>query len=305
MPERLKTFGAACLRTLVRAYLRYAPLSKGKARVWQAMRRLLKRNPALFGTSITTDRYGHRMAVDFREWNERNLYFLGEWNPDIEWLMARVLRPGDTFLDLGANIGYFTLLGARLVGPTGQVLSFEPSPINFQRLTGHVAMNGYATIRLYPKAVSNVAEASILFQPEGGGDLSSLRSSVATETSAPVLRHEIETVCLDQFLADDVKKVIRLVKIDIEGAEFLALQGMHDLLASPAGPDILCEINDAFLREMGSSETQILQYLQRLGYHAFLLGDRKLTPLDSSPRNGPFDAFFTRNPGSDVARAVH
>jgi FkbM family methyltransferase len=206
--------------------------------------------------------------------------------------MRRMLRPGDVFVDCGANVGYFTLLAARRVRPSGRVLSFEPSPGTRERCAKNVRLNGYTNVDLYPYAVSDVESESVLFQPERGCDLASLRPH--DERSETGQEHVVTTVRLDRIVPADLAARIRLIKIDVEGADLLALRGLEGILRQPRGPAVICEINDGFLRQMGGSEEELLEYMFALHYSAYSFERLEFRRL-SAAQGGHYDALFMRS----------
>lgn len=114
------------LASIARGYVRFVPGNLGKARIVDQYL-----NAALRNTPVTRDivlRNGVRMSVDTKDIVQRYLYQFGIWEPSLSGWLARTLRPGDVFVDVGANIGYYSLLAARLVGHLGSVVAIEASP---------------------------------------------------------------------------------------------------------------------------------------------------------------------------------
>jgi FkbM family methyltransferase len=189
-----------------------------------------------------------------------------------------LLEPGMVFLDLGANIGYFTMMAAVMVGPQGQVLAFEPAPANCDLIRKSVAENGVDNVRLFPVAVSDRAGEVAIDAGAGQSNSRIMELSAATEG-----RQIVRTVRIDDTL-DDLER-LDVVKIDIEGAEPLALRGMKDLLAA-FRPVIVLELSPDLI-EVTSKEAPepMLAALQALDYDLFIL------PVggDGSPQ-GPLSA---------------
>jgi len=254
-----------------RLYFRIMPIPKGKAALWDSVKWVFARAPGAMDTRITRTRQGHRMRVRFEEGNERDLYFWGTWTPGIEWLMRRTLRKSDVFVDVGANVGYFTLFGSKLVGQEGHVFAIEASPTTHRICQSNIDLNGCNNVTLYQCAASNQSGATTLYPPDNECDLASLRPNVRGKYSSGLVTHHLKAVRVDELLGDEIKKRIRLIKIDVEGADYLTLQGMHQILDAPESPDVICEVNDGFLREMGASETDLIDYMLKLGYRAYLL----------------------------------
>jgi len=155
-------------------------------------------------------------------------YWLGRAELAEVALLMSIVRPGHTVFDVGANVGYYTLLAARRVGPTGRVVAFEPLPANLQYLQRHLALNDCETVRLIPAAVAD-APGDAMFAPRRSSSEGAL-SSVGTV--------RVAVVTLDQIVAEDPTLRPDLIKIDVEGAEALVLQGATRLLSS-ARPQLL------------------------------------------------------------------
>ena len=161
-------------------------------------------------------------------------HLLGDevWEPSETAAFLAHLREGMCVFDVGANIGYYTLLAAREVGPSGRVYAFEPEPHNFELLTRNVSENRFMNVRLVNAGVSNRAGAVRLHLDDANfGAHSFDAGSVRTSSGRSV---EVQTVRLDDF-ADEARAFEAgvLVKVDVQGAEALVVEGGCRLLALP------------------------------------------------------------------------
>ncbi len=148
----------------------------------------------------------------------------GIWESnETHWTM-QLVREGDTYVDLGANIGYYTVLASKLVGDTGKVFAFEPDPVNFSILERNVQLNGLTNVVLEQKAVSNEPGTLKLFLNETNKGDHRIFQTEAGQQSV-----EVEAVRLDDYFAD-YDKPIDFVKIDTQGAEGVILEGMDGIL---------------------------------------------------------------------------
>ena len=207
----------------------------------------------------------------------------GGYEPIVTSLLRNWLRPGDTFLDIGANVGYFTLLGAACVGPGGQVHSFEPHPVTFASLQRNVRLNGFEHVWCNALAVSSTEQPVQLWHdPETDLGMASLSSHAGQFTNYI----ECPATTLDAYMTTRAIHQIRAMKMDIEGAEVLALHGARSLLASPQRPQLLIvEAIEAHLQSTGFTVDALVWELQDTGYEVLrLVGDRseyRLEPLVS------------------------
>ena len=201
----------------------------------------------------------------------------GTYEPHVTAVLRQLLRPGMTFLDIGANIGYFSLLAASLVGENGRVISFEPVPDNVQLLQQSIAANGFTNIRLHPQAALEKPQQIAL---EIGGTNSNSR--VVNPDSDEIERPLVEAVVLDEVLSHLPR--LDVVKMDIEGAEPRALQGMTRLLQKHR-PVLIAEFSpDLIQLTSGVKPLAFLQQLADLGYDLFGL-QPGLNLEQASPQN--------------------
>jgi FkbM family methyltransferase len=206
--------------------------------------------------------HGHKLFLDPGDMGMARAFLLsgGEWEETETRLFSSFVKRGMTVVDVGANIGYYTLLAARLVGEEGKVFAFEPSPDNFALLKQNVEENGYKNVVLIPKAVSDkTATARLLIDraSSGGHSLSAFRDSADFV--------EVETVSLDEYF-DSRPERIDVLKIDAEGAEMAILNGMHRLLERNPDVTLLTEFFPRAIRAFGYPPEE---YVRRLGAYGF------------------------------------
>jgi len=181
-------------------------------------------------------------------------------------LFRRILKEGDVVIDLGANIGYFTLLAAKLVGREGKVYAFEPEPRNYQYLTKNIQLNGYDNAVALQKAVADKpGKVKLFICPYDTGHhtiqkydgIQAYRPDFLDEKKEFV---EVEQVRLDDFLRGKATKV-NVIKMDVEGAEMLALAGMEELIKENKNLTMLVEFFPLLIKEMGQSPKEFVRRL--------------------------------------------
>jgi FkbM family methyltransferase len=183
-------------------------------------------------------------------------------------------------VDIGANIGYYTLLAARRVGPQGKVYAFEPEPRNFKLLSENLRLNGYENVVPIQKAVSNKAGTTSLFlSPRGSTSHSLLPSRDRSKRTIT-----IETVTLDEFFAAEGNPAIQVVKMDIEGWEIEALDGMGKLIAGNSPLKMIVEFYPWGLLSRGISPRVLTDKLIELGFTLSAIDEEtgQTTPFDES-----------------------
>ncbi len=210
---------------------------------------------------------GHRMLLDRGDTLE--LSVRGIYEPFETRIAQELLPDAGCFVDIGANIGYYTLLGARRVGPRGQVFAFEPEPRNFALLRQNLERNGYSNTQLENAAVSNISGLLQLYiSAENAGDHRVYNSEDQRRAAL-----SIRAVRLDDYFADDIP-LIDLLKMDIQGAEGHALQGMEKLLRCRPPRAVLTEFWPEGLKRAGSDAPAMLRLLETHGYRLALLDER-------------------------------
>jgi FkbM family methyltransferase len=217
----------------------------------------------------------HDFAVD--RYISPSLARAGVFEPFETELLLNEVRPGDTVLDVGAHIGYYTLLFARRVGPTGRVFAFEPDPANFALLRQNVALNGYHNVVLCPLAVSDRPGPARLFHsPDNAGDH---RLHDPTGGRPAV---EVQAVRLDRYF-ERYAGTIDVIKMDIQGSEGAALEGMRALVRRHRCLKLVTEYWPQALREAGGSAARYLQLLQELGFRPYLIDERHRALVRAEP----------------------
>jgi FkbM family methyltransferase len=148
--------------------------------------------------------------------------WLGTYERTKQSALVGLLRPGQTFLDVGANVGFYTLLGSRLVGPEGRVVSLEPLPANLGSLRDHVRMNSASNVEVIAAAAGR-AGGRLRFAPAASRSMGRLDESGGLE---------VDVVSLDELVSAGRLPPPHVIKMDIEGGEVAALEGASELLAA-------------------------------------------------------------------------
>lgn len=182
---------------------------------------------------------GLRLALDLQDEKD---YWLGTYEPELQATVAELVQPGMVVYDVGANIGYISLLLARAVGAGGQVFSFEALPANVERLRANLALNKLpAAVRVVPAAVVECArQVEFLVGPSNGTGKAA--GSAGRQNLAYSQTVRVPGISLDEFVYSGGNPPPQVVKMDVEGGEVLALPGMQRLLQE-ARPLVLLELH--------------------------------------------------------------
>lgn len=209
--------------------------------------------------SVVADVQGHKMYLD--PLDTLNLSVRGVWGPFETETFKKQIKKGDTVLDIGGHIGYYTLISAKLVGESGKVYVFEPDPTNFSILKKNVELNGYKNVVLVNKAVSDKTGKCKLYLDEkdlGGHSINDIKDKMKSI--------EIESVKLDDFLKNEK---VDFIKMDIEGAEPKAIKGMGSILKRNNDVKIFMEFVPHFLRKSGTTPEEFLKTIRGLGFKIY------------------------------------
>lgn len=227
---------------------------------------LLLNDRALPAVRLNT-KHDFQMCLDLADTSiQRHVFFLGEWEPEETNIIKLILRKGDVLLDVGANVGYFSLLAAHLVGDHGKVYAFEAQPSLCAQLESNLTLNGLCNVEVLNVAVADRISDLVIEDVSALGNRGAAML-IPRGPKIPVITVKGTTV--DDFCRSRGISKVNLVKMDIEGSEMLALRGMNLLLSSPDAPDLLCEINEPLLNRMGSSGDEVRSYLRSLGYDMY------------------------------------
>lgn len=217
-----------------------------RARSGRASRALLARASSWYGRAPVpiAGGLGHLLQVSTADLPldhaHAGLIVRGTLEPSVQEALRRLLAPGAVFYDIGANVGFFTLLGARLVGPEGHVVAFEPVPACARAVARNIELNGFAHAEIRAAAVAATSgEGRLLVVGEASW------SHLASTGRHADARDEIsvEVVAIDELVAAGAVAPPDVVKIDVEGAELQALEGMRAMIER-ARPAIVCELHD-------------------------------------------------------------
>ena len=215
--------------------------------------------------------HGYDMELDLSDDIDRFTYFLGRYyDLNIQQAIASILKLGDTFIDIGANIGNTTLTAAKAVGPSGLVLAFEPHPACFARLCNTLRSNSLAHVTAYPFGLGENVETRTLKVLGGGTILGTFTEHVASNTVREMYEVTIE-------VGDDKLNEVTgrtLIKIDIEGFELFALLGLRKTIAR-LQPIFITEVSEKNLNRSNVTVNDLYSFFRERGYRPYTLGLRR------------------------------
>jgi FkbM family methyltransferase len=213
---------------------------------------------------------GATMRCDLGDSMQRQIYFLGAYEPIETYLFPLLLRPGMVVVDAGAHIGQYTLLAALEVGALGAVHAFEPVPKNFDQLTFHIRENRLPSI-VHANMLALWQETGTLQltlsaeQPRNPGAYTAGLSSSSVDSVT------CKAVSLDSYVSENHIARVDVIKMDIEGAEWFALKGAREVLER-WHPTILMELSRPTCSGLGYQPERVLDFMKSFGYQMWVIG---------------------------------
>ena len=227
------------------------------------MKKDIQNNYAYLGNNraVTMTYFGRRILIDTRNIQNYSIVTHGFYEKGVAWAIEKYLKPGNTMIDVGANIGFFTLLGNHIVGPKGKVYSLEPNPDIFELMKSSVHINAFRprSVRLNMAAFDETGTLELTWSAakHGGGRLRTTDKIKPDEKSAEVKTEKLDNLIKTEDLPVD------LIKIDTEGSELYALKGAREILDKSPGCVIITEWNPNFLRGRGSSVDEAIEFIDK------------------------------------------
>ncbi len=217
---------------------------------------------------------GHIMLPDAT--NCLGLFDGGVYEPFETKLIKKNISKGDVVIDVGAHVGYYTLIFARIVGKRGKVFAFEPDPENFRILKKNVSMNGYKNVVLINKAVSNkTGKVKLYLCKENAGDHRIFDSHDNRESI------KVDAIRLDDYFKDYHGK-INIIKNDSQGAEGAVIEGMPNILKKNQKLKLFIEFWPFGLSMCGTNPENFLKMLLKSGFAIWKIDEKaqKLRTVD-------------------------
>ena len=212
----------------------------------------------------------HKMYLDTND--SLGLSVHGVYEPLETEVVKKIIKNGSIVLDVGANIGYYTLIFAKLVGNKGEVFAFEPELENFKILEKNVLMNNYTNVILKNVALSDSNGKTRLYLSEERSGMHRIYPSHFCGEQYL----EVNMISLDNYFKNKIlEKEISFIKIDVEGSEFGVLQGMKNLLDKNKHLKILLEFNPSGIKEFGANPIDVLNLLQEYGFNIYVVDKSK------------------------------
>jgi len=196
------------------------------------------------------------------------------YEPNQTKIVKKYVHEGDVVIDVGAHVGYYTLLMAQLVGKNGKVYSFEPDPVNFELLKKSVEINGFENVVLIQKAVSDTTEKIKLFLGDNDSAINRIYDAKLGDAKKSI---DVESITIDEYFKEN-DKLFNFIKIDSEGSEAKIINGMEKFLTKNRKLIMMTEFFPFLIKKSGDEPKQYLKSLENSGFELYnILDDNKET----------------------------
>ncbi|MBT8439723.1 MAG: FkbM family methyltransferase [Gammaproteobacteria bacterium] len=270
MRKSTKDFLGLLLLPFARAYIRHFPLHFGKREIlWKFFWRERR--------CTTKTRNGVKIGVRTNDMVQGYIYYFGTWEPNLTEFIKYRLNGFENrlFVDIGANVGYFSLLAAQMM-PKGEVVSIEALPSIYRQLKSNIALNDYENIRTFNVAATDVACQLPIYKAddtnEGATSIWKDNVSIPTDREPTIVKGLPLT---DIISSEDVKR-IKMIKIDVEGAEYNVFKGSLSIFENlPADAEVVMEVTPLLHSEALLDE--IFTFFIQQGFCVYLI-DNNYSP---------------------------
>ena len=202
------------------------------------------------------------MQLHLSDFIQQQIFFLGFYDFAGISYLKKNLQEGDVFFDIGANVGSFSLIASKQVQSAGKVYAFEPVHQTFKQLTYNYSLNQFTQTTLIRKAVANKnGQIELNVSDQSNTGMSSILNHDAENGKIEI----VPCITLDDFVVENKISTINLIKMDIEGAEYLALQGMSHILQH-IRPDIMVELNKSIIQKNPAQHQKLLTLMASYQY---------------------------------------
>lgn len=247
----------------LRAYIRHFPAQPGKWLLYRVVNRMTRR----FEVDLpAATHFGASLPCRLYEVIQARIYLFGVWEPNLTHFLETRLDEGDAFLDVGANVGYFSLLASKRVGASGLVVAVEASPSTFVKLEENLLRNGASNVRALNVAA---ARAPGRVRLHAGPRANTGRSTTVEWSRLPV-EAEVPAVPLVELIEADQLRRCRIVKIDVEGGELPLLENILDHLECfREDVEFVVEAAPDEIRRSGGCLREVVARFRRAGFAAY------------------------------------
>lgn len=266
------------------------PNFKGKLLISEKIFSVFKNKIEL--NQISQMQPGHKMSLFLPDRIQRRMFIKKNHEPETETHLIQFMKKSKCFLDIGANVGYFSLL-AKSVNPNLKVYSFEPNPNNVKKINENIHINGFENIILTADCLSNaLGEVSFSVPPineSGWGRITNDHLPLENFTHIKAKTITLDSLVQNNFFGEDIPD---LIKIDVEGNEFKIIQGAK-IFFEKFSPILCIELNEPCLKDCQTSSSEIINFMKQIGYKCMAISSAsELTEVQQAESNYRYLNYF-------------
>lgn len=233
---------------------------------------------------------GIKIRLDLRDWIPQLIFVWGDYTIErsATTYFRSILKPGMIFIDIGANIGYYTLIASKVLGNTGRIFAFEPVSRNIAILEENININKFSNITVIQKALSNEENQAVkIYLPtDDMCGMGSLRQLNDVNYSGEF--EIINTTTFENFLNSYGVSKVDVIKIDVEGNELNVLKGMENIFSNDNfNPILLIELTEWSLAKFTATIKDLIDYLSKYNFTAY-----KINPDSTLTRKTDYSEEF-------------
>ncbi len=208
------------------------------------------------------------LKLEISDWVQENLYFLDAYEDSELLFMKSILKDGSIFIDIGANIGLYSLIASKLVKENGNIYAFEPYPKNRKVFNENITLNNFKNITVESFAITDKESEITLFYNNENANLGMVSAYITDSDNAL----KVKTISLDSYVKKQQITKIDFIKLDIEGGEYTALLGMQNVLAN-FSPILMIEILDYVPFAKNTNQDKIVSFLAKFEYQKWFINN--------------------------------
>lgn len=271
---------------MFRLYFRYFPIRKGKIPVLNLIDKTgLTRN------FIITSSFDKNILINLNmeDWIQKQIFYFGRYEIEKKETLfwQNLIKESENIFDIGANIGYYSLMASIRIGNQGKIFAFEPVTVTYNKLIQNIELNKFINIIPERIAMSDMNGEIELFVAD---EKSTGSSSISNHVNFSGIKEKVKTISVDDYVYNNNIDKLNIVKIDVEGCEPMVIKGMTKTMNN-FKPLILIEVLDERLNTVGSSKEKLFDLFIQNNYSGYQIIEENIVENIKKPMEGGLIIF--------------
>lgn len=271
---------------ILRSYIKFSPFDKGKVHIVRFFHKKLINDAPVFTRKIPQE---ITMILDLNSYIERQIYYFGFYRPWVLPFFEKMLFVNNNVIDVGANVGPYTLVAANKVGPGGSVIAFEPDPLCYRKLVNNVELNSFSWVTTENLALNDTEDQVSFYTRRSCEDNQGQGSLVNYDFHSDELL--IRSTTLDNYLLMEPINSVDVIKIDTQGSEMKVLRGARTII-DKYRPNVLLRCHEEKVNMQNDSTVDIQLFFKKQGYKLFTVNQSEKKPFIVETIKPVIDATF-------------